>query len=252
MTFALASLICLLIVGTSFLSGLFGMAGGLVLVGVLLLLLPVPTAMVLHAVTQMASNGWRAFLWREHVQWAPVAAYVVGCLIALAIWSAILFVPDKATAIIFLGLTPFLARLIPSNRQPDPENRLHALVYGIGCMSLMLLTGVAGPPLDAFFLGGRLNRKQIVATKGMCQVFGHGLKMIYFGGIIASAGAGVVSPGVMAAAIAAAMIGTMLAKQLLERMTDSQYRAWANGLITVIGSYYLCYGSYLLIARHAV
>jgi hypothetical protein len=32
------------------------MAGGLVLVGVLLALLPLPAAMALHAVTQIASN----------------------------------------------------------------------------------------------------------------------------------------------------------------------------------------------------
>src|SRR5258708_25794870 len=55
----------LLMVATAFLSGLFGMAGGLILIGVLLALMPLPTAMVLHAITQMASNGWRAFLLRS-------------------------------------------------------------------------------------------------------------------------------------------------------------------------------------------
>ena len=62
----------LLMVATAFLSGLFGMAGGLILIGVLLALMPLPTAMVLHAITQMASNGWRAFLWRAHIRWRPV------------------------------------------------------------------------------------------------------------------------------------------------------------------------------------
>ena len=59
----------LLMVATAFLSGLFGMAGGLILIGVLLALMPLPTAMVLHAITQMASNGWRALLWRAHIRW---------------------------------------------------------------------------------------------------------------------------------------------------------------------------------------
>ena len=62
----------LLMVATAFLSGLFGMAGGLILIGVLLALMPLPSAMVLHAITQMASNGWRAFLWRRHIRWRPV------------------------------------------------------------------------------------------------------------------------------------------------------------------------------------
>jgi uncharacterized membrane protein YfcA len=48
------------IIATSFLSGLFGMAGGMVLMGLLLLLMPVPAAMVLHGITQVASNGARA------------------------------------------------------------------------------------------------------------------------------------------------------------------------------------------------
>src|SRR2546423_5583453 len=60
-----------LMVGTAFLSGLFGMAGGMILIGVLLMLMPLPTAMVLHAITQMASNGWRAFLWRGAIPPRP-------------------------------------------------------------------------------------------------------------------------------------------------------------------------------------
>ncbi len=73
-----------LMVATAFLSGLFGMAGGLILIGVLLALMPLPTAMVLHAITQMASNGWRAFLWRAHIRWRPVFVYLIGCALALA------------------------------------------------------------------------------------------------------------------------------------------------------------------------
>src|ERR1700687_3023368 len=66
----------LLMVGTAFLSGLFGMAGGLILIGVLLTLMPLPSAMVLHAITQMASNGWRAFLWRGPIRGGAGAGYL--------------------------------------------------------------------------------------------------------------------------------------------------------------------------------
>ena len=60
MTPLMMLLLCLVMLATSFLSGIFGMAGGMILIGVLLVLLPVQTAMVLHAVTQIASCGWRA------------------------------------------------------------------------------------------------------------------------------------------------------------------------------------------------
>ena len=83
MTPFLTLLLCLVMLATAFLSGLFGMAGGMILIGVLLALLPLPAAMVLHAVTQMASNGWRAVLWRRHIAWAPVCSNFLGAALAL-------------------------------------------------------------------------------------------------------------------------------------------------------------------------
>ena len=154
-----------LMVATAFLSGLFGMAGGLILIGVLLALMPLPTAMVLHAITQMASNGWRALLWRAHIRWRPVMVYLIGCAIALGVWSITRYVPDKPVALLLLGVTPFLARLMPANIKPNPDSVWQGSLYGSICMGLMLMTGVSGPLLDTFFLGGNLGRREIVAPR---------------------------------------------------------------------------------------
>jgi uncharacterized protein len=230
---------------TAFLSGIFGMAGGLILMGVLLAVMPVPAAMALHAITQMASNGWRGWLWRRHVRWRAVGAYLVGCLVALVVWSSIRYVPSKPLALLSLGVTPFLILLVPKSLKPNPESILQGAAYGILCMTLMLLTGVTGPLLDRFFLGGGLERRQIVSTKAVCQVFGHFAKLIYFGGIVAQAGA--VDPALAGLAIAASVIGTTVSRYVLEAMSDQQYRLWANRLIASIGGYYIIYGAYLLV-----
>src|SRR5215510_12650730 len=110
MTLLMTLALCLLMVATSLLSGIFGMVGGMILIGVLLVLLPIQTAMVLHAVTQMASNGWRALLWYRHVRWGPVGAYILGCIVALGGWSLFRYVPSTPVALIFLGVTPFLVK----------------------------------------------------------------------------------------------------------------------------------------------
>lgn len=68
---------------TAFLSGLIGMAGGIILMGVLLLLLPVAQAMVLHGFVQLVSNGWRAWLWRKYIHWRIVRHSFVGAVGAL-------------------------------------------------------------------------------------------------------------------------------------------------------------------------
>jgi uncharacterized membrane protein YfcA len=235
----------LLMVATAFLSGLFGMAGGLILIGVLLSLMPLPAAMVLHAVTQMASNGWRALLWRKHIRWRSAAVYLIGCAVALAVWSLTRYVPDKPVALLMLGITPFMARLLPKNIKPNPDSIWQGTVYGSICMGLMLMTGVSGPLLDTFFLGGDFGRREKVATKAACQVVSHFTKLIYFGGVIDQAAA--LDPVLAAVAITASMLGTTLARRILEGMTERQFWVWSMRLITTIGCYYIAYGSWLLV-----
>jgi uncharacterized membrane protein YfcA len=225
--------------GTAFLSGIFGMAGGMILMGVL------PAAMALHAVTQMASNAWRAVLWWKHVRWRPVGYFLVGNCAAVAVWSVFRWVPETAVALIMLGVTPFLFRLLPASVKPNPLNPGHGVAMGGVCMSLMLVCGVSGPLLDTFFLGGGMERRQIVATKAVCQVAGHFSKLIYFGALVADAAA--LDPVMLGLAVAASMAGTTLARRILEGMTDRQFRLWADRVITVIAVYYLGQGIWLLV-----
>jgi uncharacterized membrane protein YfcA len=233
-----------LMVGTALLSGLFGMAGGLILIGVLLAVLHVADAMVLHAVTQLASNGWRAVLWWRHIRWRPVANYLAGCALALIALGFLEYVPSRPVALLLLGTTPFLVRLSPPRLRPDPERLAHGVFYGSACMALMLLTGVSGPLMDSFFLGGRLERREIVATKAACQIFGHAGKLLYFGAVVTAAG--VLDPVLAAIAIGASVLGTTLARPLLEMLTDTQYRRWATHLITAIALSYVAQGTWLL------
>lgn len=241
----LIAVIALVMIATSFLSGIFGMAGGMVLVGVLLAILPVPTAMALHAITQMASNGWRALMWRRHVRWRIVIAYMAGCAIAVAVWSIWRFVPTKALALLGLGILPLVTRFGPDRLRMDPSKVGHGIAQGTVSMMLMLLTGVAGPQLDQFFLGGGLDRRTIIATKGVCQLFGHTLKLLYFGALIDQAAT--IDPMLAGMAVIASMVGTGLSKKVLEAMSDTQYRVWADRIIVSISVYYVAYGGYLLV-----
>ena len=75
-------------------------------------------------------------------------------------------------------------RLLPKSYQPESRKPAQGTIYGVVCMTLILLTGVPGPLVDSFFLGGKLDRREIVATKAMCQIFGHAAKLIYFGALI--------------------------------------------------------------------
>ncbi|MBM3649766.1 MAG: sulfite exporter TauE/SafE family protein [Alphaproteobacteria bacterium] len=244
MTAPFAASLALLMIFTALLSGIFGMAGGLILIGVLLVVMPLPQAMVLHAVTQMASNGWRAILWRRHIDWKIAAASIVGSVMSVGLWSVWLWVPDKAIALLLLGLSPFVVRAIPESVMPKVLGVGQMVVGSAICMMLMLVAGVTGPLLDTLFLRSTLERRRIVATKAACQLFSHGLKLIYFGALIEQAGT--VSVWFLAVAVAASMLGTSLGKLLLEKLTDGQFRRWSNRLITAMASYYIGYSLALM------
>ena len=230
---------------TAFLSGVFGMAGGLVLMGVLLAILPLPAAMALHAVTQVASNGWRAVLWYRHIHLRAAAGFLSGSILAFGFWAMVQFVPTKPVALLLLGASPFMARMVPTRLQPNPLSLLSGTAYGACCMGLLLVTGVSGPLMDTFFLGGKkLDRHAVVATKAACQVFGHAAKFLYFGKLISDAAS--VDPLLAACGILASIIGTSLARPVLARMGDTQYRVWANRIIVAVALFYLAQGSYLL------
>jgi hypothetical protein len=153
--------------------------------------------------------------------------------------------PDKAVALLLTGVTPFMARLTPQGLRPNPDSIWHGTLYGSICMGLMLMIGVTEPLLDTFFLGGKLDRRAIVATKATCQVASP--KLIYFGGIISQAAT--LDPAPALVAVMASMLGTTLSRRLLESMSDLQFRTCANRLITTVAGYYIIYGSWLLVAR---
>ena len=127
MTALMIAGLSVVMLGTAFLSGIFGMAGGMILMGVLLAVLPLPAAMALHAVTQMASNAWRAVLWWKHICWRPVGFFLVGNVAALAVWSVFQWVPEKAVALLMLAQLPLMLRFI----QSPVEKALSVSAFGV-------------------------------------------------------------------------------------------------------------------------
>ena len=228
----------------SFISGTFGMAGGMILLGVILIYFPVTTGMVLFSIIQFVSNAWRALLWRRFVRWSIFLPYVVGSIAAFIILRAIAYVPDKATVYILLGLLPFAAEVLPPQLRPNIEWRGVPLVTGFLTTIVQFMAGVGGPFLDVFFQKSTLDRKTTLATKAVTQTFSHVLRALYFGSF--GAVHALEEPWLYAAAIAVAIAGTSLTPIIIERMTDHGFRQWTRGIILTVSSIYLVRGAWLL------
>lgn len=243
MTVAAIALIGGTIVLSSFISAVFGMAGGMVLLGVLLIYFDVATAMILFSVIQLATNGWRTLHWRQYVRWRIFWWYAAGAMVAFFAMRAISFVPDKAVVYILLGLLPFAVQLIPANAQPNIEWRYVPFFTGIGTTIVQFMAGVGGLFFDIFFQKSSLDRRTTNATKAAAQTFSHVVRVAYFGSLV---GFGDFRPEVWAPAMMLAIIGAVGAPYVIERMTDHSFRRWTLVIIYILAAVYLVRGGALL------
>jgi uncharacterized membrane protein YfcA len=242
LTPAILAIIAVTVLGTSFLSGIFGIAGGMILMGVLLTLTPVATAMVLHGVLQATSNGWRAYLWRANIKWPLAARYLIGLVFATMLFAAVRFSPSQAVALIGLGISPFIMLAVPTRYVIQAEHRFGSELCGFICTASQFITGVSAPVLDTFYVRSSLDRREIIATKAACQVVTHLAKIVYFGGMSLNSPAGDIPLYLLACGVALSVIGTSLSRILFNRLSDGQFRMGMKILVMACGVVYLTQG----------
>jgi uncharacterized membrane protein YfcA len=231
---------------TSFISGILGMAGGMILMGILLAVMPLPVAMMLHGITQLASNGWRALMWRREVDWRVFRGYLYGTIVTTILFILVKLVVSKPIALIAMGLTPFITLALPEKLHLNVERRGHATACGIICSTLSLTAGVSGPILDIFFVRSKMGRHAVIATKAMTQSLSHIMKIAYFGAFISIEG-GSIHPALGAMMVLLAFTGTSLSKHVIRRMNDESFRFWTRRTVMTLGFFYLASGVWTLV-----
>ena len=234
---------------TATLSGVFGMAGGLVLMGALALVLPVQAAFVTHGVLQLVANGWRAVLHRAFVRWDIVGWYGLASLAAGVAVGFLAFTPSKPLLFLLLGLVPGLTWLPQRWITLDAAQPGQAFLSGLTVTGLNLTAGVAGPLLDIFFVRTVLTRHAIVATKAATQVFSHLAKIIVYGAPLLAGRDGDLPPWwVFAVAVPVSMAGTVVGGMILGRMSDVNFKRWTRLIVTAVGAGYLVQAAQLFAA----
>lgn len=226
---------------TSFLSGIFGMAGGMILMGILLAMVSVEQAMVLHGLTQLTSNGWRAALgWRD-IRWPVLRGYAVGAAVVLVAALAVHTAISRPAVMILLGVTPLLSYAVPSNLQLNVDRRGHPAACGVICMGIQIFSGVSGPMLDTFFVRSSMTRHQVVSTKAAVQTISHAARIAFYGSLLALDG-GAVGHAATLVLVGSAIVGTTVSRAVLNRLSDHNFRKLTQRLVLTVGMVYLVMG----------
>ena len=216
---------------TSALTAAMGLGGGVAMLALLGIFIPVAALIPVHGAVQLGSNTGRAWRQRENVRWSVAGPFIAGSFIGAAIGAFVVVqLPDAVMKIVlgaFIVLITWVS--IPG------FDRIGKAGIAIGSTVLAVLSmmlGATGPLLNAMlaqlFPG---DRKGLVATHAAGMTVQHSLKIVVFG--LAGFAFAEWIP-LVAAMIASGYAGTIWGTQLLERLPEERFRFWFKILLTVL------------------
>ncbi len=224
---------------TATLSGVFGMAGGLLLFGVYSALLPVASAVVLHSSTQLLSNLGRVVVQWRWVRLRLVGWFVLGALPVYALWTGWGPRVEPSTLFLLLGGSVVASFLVPRRPVMDATRPVGSVLAGTLTTAAQLTGGVGGPLMDLFWVDVDLDRRAVVATKALTQAVAHVLRVAAWAPLVV--GIDVSGPGLGGVAVAT-ILGTLLGSAILEHLGDHNFRLITRYIVGVLGLGYLFRG----------
>ena len=223
-------------VATAVLSAIVGMAGGIVLLSVMLLFLEPIVAIPLHGAVQLVSNGSRAFIQRRHVDWGITARYAALLVpmgfVGLGIVSWLPATVTRMMIGVFVLAATWAPGVLLLGTHPEASDRGRRFVVLGGVVGVLNMTvGATGPLIAPFFLNLGLTRQQLIGTKAACQALGHLVKIVIFG-VAVFAFAGFAAP--LALLALAAVAGTWFGSRILGRVSERAFVRLYRGILTII------------------
>ena len=216
----------LLIVASAFTSALtasFGVGGGIAMLALMGLFIPVASLIPVHGAVQLGSNTGRAWHQRSFVRMDVAGPFIAGSIVGAVIGAFVVVqLPDallKIVLAVFLLVLTW-AKLPGIARLP----KLGLAIASIALALVSMIVGATGPLVSVLFARFFQNdRKALIATHAAGMTGQHFLKIVVFG----FAGFAFWSwLPLVAAMIVSGYFGTLYGTKLLDRLPEEQFRKW--------------------------
>ena len=222
---------------TATISGIIGMGGGILLLAAMFSFMPHGEAIPLHAAVQLISNGTRIIAFWKAVDWRTVGRYLLGVVPGAVIATLVLWAlgePGRSEPYLKIVIGVYIL-VVPLLRKPKRVVRLgHGYDFtllGLAAGSVALAVGAIGPLIAPLFARRNFVKEHLIATKAVCQMFTHALKIVAFSvlGTIEFAEFSLLL-GLMAAF---AVVGTFSGKRILRHVSPQMFR-WLYRIALVV------------------
>lgn len=240
-----AILLCAASFLTSGLTAAFGIGGGVTLLALMALILPVGALIPIHGVVQFGSNAGRAWIRRSDINWRAMLYFLAGAIAGSAAGAQFVVNLHDGLLKVLLGVFIFLivrAR-VPAMQQTGPAG---FSAGGFVTTFVSMFVGASGPLVLALFEKTFDGRRTIVGTHAAAMSFQHVLKVAAF--VLAGFAFGEWLP-LMAAMIATGYAGTIAGSRLLDGMNDDGFRRGFKILMSLLAIVLVIQGASTLYSR---
>lgn len=215
---------------TSALSAALGLGGGVAMLAIMGLGLPVASLLPVHGIVQIGSNFGRAMIQKRFITWPLIGWFFAGSAIGVAIGGPLaLVIPDLAGKI---ALALFILWSV-HGRKPRPGRMGRVAFVGGGVLTSVatMIVGATGPLVAALLAARGLTLQPLIATHAACMVVQHGLKILVFG-LLGFAYAAWMP--LLVAMIASGVAGSWLGTQILDNLPEHIFRLAFKTVLTLI------------------
>lgn len=224
-----AALLVALSLLTSAITAAFSLGGGSLLIAVMSLMMPAAILVPVHGCVQLGSNGGRAILRRQHIQWQFVGWFVLGSAIGAPLGGQVAnLLPDNLFKLA-IGLFILYSMWVP---KPQAKSRTPAATTAAGLFSAAvgMVVGVSGP-LVVTFLRQLNDRRKIIGTHAFLMTIQNSFKIITFVALGFAFGDYL---ALILAMIASGLVGTALGGFLLDRLPERVFRYGFRVILTIV------------------
>ena len=218
-------------VATSIVSAVMGMAGGIMLLVIIASLTETIYIVPLYSSIQLISNTTRLLLFFKHIHWNIIRLFILGLVPGSLCGIYLVQMLPKDAIKLLMGVFILLATYVPKSKTEIRTGI--GVFFGLGIISgiLSVLLGTPGPLLAPFFVRNDIIKEELIATKAVCQTLSHILNIILYGFIGVNI---LVHWNILVVLGSAAILGTLLGKKLLTKISDRYFLIAFKVLLTLI------------------
>ncbi|MGB1563896.1 MAG: sulfite exporter TauE/SafE family protein [Sinimarinibacterium flocculans] len=217
---------------TATLSGVAGLGGGTILIGVFYALGMAPAeAVPLFAAVQFVANSSRTFAYLRHVEWHAAGWFLLAAVPASFLVAP--FVADVDADVVRLVLAGLiLASLAPGRaaRAALPPRSAFTLA-GLLNGSVGMFVGATGLVVGRLFFRPEWRKETTIGTLALTQTLGHALRVIAYGVVGFSA---FTKPLLLASLGVAVIAGTAFGKRLNGHVSEAQFATLFKWILIVL------------------